>query len=309
MGIDFPHRVGLAAGLDKDGRALRAWPLVGFGFVEVGTVTAFAQPGNPRPRLFRLPADEAVINRMGFNNDGSAALAARLERLGPLPVPLGISIGKSKITPVESAVDDYLMSLRRLHRFADYVAVNVSSPNTPGLRSLQGTDALRRLVDALIDTSSRLAADDGRDVPLVVKVAPDLTDSAVHELVDVCLEHGVRGVIAANTTVDRSILTTAGTVASEVGGLSGRPLLPRALEVVRAVREHAGRRLAVIGVGGIRSADDARRMVEAGADLVQLYTGLIYEGPGVLRAIRRGMAAGSMADPGSMTDPERSDER
>jgi dihydroorotate dehydrogenase len=291
MGLHFPTRVGVAGGLDKDGRALRAWPLLGFGFVEVGTVTAHAQPGNPAPRLFRLRRDEAVINRMGFNNHGSAALAARLEALGPLPVPLGVSIGKSKVTPVEDAVDDYLTSLRRLHRFADYVAVNVSSPNTPGLRSLQGADALRSLLDALVATSQSLSADDGRTVPLVVKVAPDLTDSALDELLDVCLDHGVSGVIAANTTLSRDVLSAGEPLAAEAGGLSGRPLLPRTLEVVRHVRERAGARLAVIGVGGVRGPDEALRMVDAGADLVQLYTGLVYEGPGMVRRVARALEA------------------
>ena len=289
MGLHFPTRVGVAGGLDKDGRALRAWPLLGFGFIEVGTVTAHAQPGNPTPRLFRLRRDEAVINRMGFNNRGSAALAARLEALGPLPVPLGVSIGKSKVTPVEDAVDDYLTSLRRLHRFADYVAINVSSPNTPGLRSLQDGGALRSLLDALVATSQSLSADDGRSVPLVVKVAPDLTDSALDELLDVCLDHGVSGVIAANTTLSRDVLSPQEPLASEAGGLSGRPLLTRALEVVRQVREHVGGRIAVIGAGGVRRPEDALRMVDAGADLVQVYTGLVYEGPGMVRRVARAL--------------------
>ncbi len=290
MGLRFPTRVGVAGGLDKDGRALRAWPLLGFGFIEVGTVTAHAQPGNPRPRLFRLRGDEAVINRMGFNNRGSAALAARLEALGPLPVPLGISIGKSKVTPVEDAVDDYLLSLRRLHRFADYVAINVSSPNTPGLRSLQDADALRSLLDALLSTSEQLSADDGRVVPLVVKVAPDLTRSALDELLTVCLDHGVSGIVAANTTLSREVLSQPDPLAAQAGGLSGRPLLPRAVEVVRQVRERVGSRLAVIGVGGVRTPEDAVRMVDAGADLVQVYTGLVYEGPGMVRRVARALA-------------------
>jgi dihydroorotate dehydrogenase len=295
MGLRFPTRVGVAGGLDKDGRALRAWPLLGFGFVEVGTVTAHAQPGNPGPRLFRLRRDEAVINRMGFNNRGSAALADRLARLGPLTVPLGISIGKSKVTPVENAVDDYLTSLRRLHRYADYIAVNVSSPNTPGLRSLQDADALRSLLDALVSESASLSAADGRSVPLVVKVAPDLTSSALAELLDVCLGHGVSGIIAANTTLRRDVLSPGEVRASEAGGLSGRPLLPRALEVVRQVRSHVGDRMAVIGVGGVRTSDDALRMVDAGADLVQVYTGLVYEGPGMVRSIARALDGASGA--------------
>lgn len=299
MGLRFPTRVGVAGGLDKDGRALRAWPLLGFGFVEVGTVTAHAQLGNPTPRLFRLRQDEAVINRMGFNNRGSAALAGRLEKLGRLPVPLGISIGKSKIIPVDGAVDDYLLSLRRLHRFADYVAINVSSPNTPGLRSLQDADALRSLVDALVSTSQQLSADDGRSVPLLVKVAPDLTEPALDELLDVCLDHGVAGIIAANTTLSRSVVSSDEPLAAEAGGLSGRPLLPRALEVVQQVRARVGSRMAVIGVGGVRTPDDALRMVDAGADLVQIYTGLVYEGPGMVRRVARALDGASRSLDGS----------
>ena len=300
LGIDFPSRIGVAAGLDKDGVALRAWPLLGFGFVEVGTVTARAQPGNPRPRLFRLPADEAVVNRMGFNNAGAAALAARLERLGPLSVPLGISLGKSKVTPVEDAVEDYLTSLRLLHRYADYVAVNVSSPNTPGLRSLQDPAALTALVDALVAESRALAAG-GRPAPLLVKVAPDLSREALEELVDVCLGHGVSGVIATNTTLDRSGLRTAGGAAGESGGLSGRPLAARAAEVVRLVAAQAGDRLPVIGVGGVRGPVDALRLVDAGASLVQVYTGLVYEGPAMVRRVARAL--------GSVPTPAPSEER
>jgi len=290
LGIDFPSRIGVAAGLDKDGVALLAWPLLGFGFVEVGTVTARPQPGNPRPRLFRLPADEAVVNRMGFNNAGAAALAARLDRLGPLPVPLGISLGKSKVTPVEDAVDDYLASLRLLHRHADYIAVNVSSPNTPGLRSLQDAGSLTALVDALVAECRALAGPGARPAPLLVKVAPDLSRDALEELVDVCLGHGVSGVIATNTTLDRSGLRTPGGVAAEAGGLSGRPLAQRSAEVVRLVVEQAGDRLPVIGVGGVRGPDDARRLVDAGASLVQVYTGLVYEGPAMVRRVARALA-------------------
>lgn len=287
MGIDFPSRVGVAAGLDKDGQALRAWPLLGFGFVEVGTVTALAQPGSPRPRIFRLPADEAIVNRMGFNNAGAPALAQRLERLGRLQVPLGISLGKSKVTPVEDAVQDYLVSLRLLHRFADYVAVNVSSPNTPGLRSLQDGQALRELVGALVAQARALAGPGGVPVPLVVKVAPDLAPPALEELVDVCLAHGVSGVVASNTTVGRQALTGGAPAGAQAGGLSGRPLAARAVEVVQAISRQAGDRLPVIGVGGIRGPDDALRLLDAGASLVQLYTGLVYQGPGMVRRTAR----------------------
>ena len=269
FGVQFPNPVGLAAGMDKDGRALAAWPALGFGFVEVGTVTRHAQPFNERPRLFRLPADEAIVNRMGFNNAGAAALAERLAKLGRLPVPLGISLGKSKITPLDDAVADYAESMRLLRPYGDYFAVNVSSPNTPGLRSLQDADRLRALLSALV-------GDLAGNRPVLVKIAPDLTDDALGELVDVCLAAGVAGLIATNTTVERPGVDTA-----EAGGLSGRPLFTRALEVVRFVAKESG--LPIIGVGGITRPDDAARMIDAGASLVQLYTGLIYHGPALIR--------------------------
>jgi dihydroorotate dehydrogenase len=268
FGLRFPNPVGLAAGMDKDGRALPAWPALGFGFVEVGTVTARAQSGNPRPRMFRLPADEAVINRMGFNNDGAAALATRLAALRPLGVPLGVSLGKSKVVPLADAVEDYLTSLRAVLPYADYLAVNVSSPNTPGLRSLQDRGHLGELLSAL-------RAEAG-STPVLVKIAPDLTEHAIGEALDVCAEHGVAGVIATNTTVQHD---------GEQGGLSGRPLARRALEVVTFVAKRSD--LPVIGVGGLMSADDAQRMFDAGASLIQLYTGLVYRGPALVRAIVR----------------------
>ena len=268
FGLRFPNPVGLAAGMDKDARALPAWPALGFGFVEVGTVTARAQPGNPRPRVFRLPAEQAVINRMGFNNAGAAALATRLAALRPLGVPLGVSLGKSKVVPLEDAVEDYLTSLRAVLPHADYVAVNVSSPNTQGLRSLQDRGQLAGLLAAL-------RAEAG-GTPVLVKIAPDLTEHAIGEALDVCAEHGVAGVIATNTTVMHD---------GERGGLSGRPLAARALEVVTFVAKRS--ELPVVGVGGIMSADDALRMFDAGASLVQLYTGLIYRGPALVRQIVR----------------------
>ncbi|MGL4173408.1 MAG: quinone-dependent dihydroorotate dehydrogenase [Actinomycetota bacterium] len=291
FGVDFPSRVGLAAGMDKDGQALRAWPAVGFGFVEVGTVTAHPQPGNSPPRLFRLAADQALINRMGFNNAGSAALATRLARLGPLSVPLGISIGKSKITPVTHAVEDYLTSLRRVNQYADYIAINVSSPNTPGLRSLQDPQALRDLLDALVATAQELAsARQSRSgaqqpVPLLVKVAPDLSDEAIVDVVRVCQGHGAAGVIATNTTAARPVLGSSTTVTGEAGGLSGPPLAPRSIAVVRLIRETAGPGFPIVGVGGITGPADAVRMRKAGADLIQVYTGLIYAGPTMVPAL------------------------
>ncbi len=283
FGVDFPGRVGVAGGLDKNGVALPAWAALGFGFVEVGTVTRHAQPGNPRPRLFRLPASEAVINRMGFNNDGAAALAERLKAWGPLPVPLGVSLGKSKVTPIEDAVADYVHSLRTLHPYADYFAVNVSSPNTPGLRTLQDRGQLGALLAALRREGDGLAGPGRPSVPLLVKLAPDLTEPAIAELLDVCTEHGVAGIIATNTTLSRD--GAAGQHAAETGGLSGRPLAARSLDVVTFIGKESA--LPVIGVGGILSADDAARMFDAGASLVQLYTGLVYRGPALVRAINR----------------------
>jgi dihydroorotate dehydrogenase len=277
FGVRFPNPVGLAAGMDKDGVALPAWPALGFGFVEVGTVTRHAQPGNPRPRLFRLPADEAIINRMGFNNAGAAALAERLRALGPLRTPLGISIGKSKVTPMPDAIEDYLVSLQLLRHYADYVAINVSSPNTPGLRSLQDRSTLDTLLGAL--RAEHLG-------PLLVKIAPDLTDPAIAELLEVCAAHAIDGVIATNTTVSRAGLPDT-PVAKEPGGLSGRPLTPRAREVVAFVSKETNAALPIIGVGGILTPDDAMRMFDAGASLIQLYTGLIYAGPGLVRQVTR----------------------
>ncbi len=275
FGVRFPNPVGLAAGLDKDGRALPVWPALGFGFTEVGTVTAHAQPGNDRPRLFRLTASEAIINRMGFNNKGAAALAQRLAALGPLPTPLGISLGKSKVTPLGDSVGDYLESLTLLRPYADYLAVNVSSPNTPGLRSLQDREQLAELLGALRSAAGA--------TPVLVKIAPDLTEQAIGEVLEVCAHTGVAGLIATNTTTGRDGLAPADAGrADEAGGLSGRPLTERARSVVAFVTQRSP--LPVIGVGGILDPDDAARMFDAGASLVQLYTGLIYRGPALVRA-------------------------
>ena len=284
FGIDFPNPVGLAAGMDKNGVALRTWPALGFGYVEVGTVTWHAQPGNDRPRLFRLTDSRAVINRMGFNNAGARALADRLNRLGPLAVPLGISLGKSKVTPVDRAVDDYRWSLRVLHRHGDYFAINVSSPNTPGLRGLQDRDALSALLVG-VQEENRAS---GAPKPLLVKIAPDLTDDAIGELLQVCHDHEISGVIATNTTLSRDGLAPADrATGAEPGGLSGRPLAARARAVVAFVHRETGGRMPVIGVGGICDVEDASRMFDAGASLVQLYTGFVFSGPGLVRQISR----------------------
>jgi len=299
FGVRFPSRVGLAAGMDKDGRALRAWPALGFGFVEVGTVTRLAQPGNPKPRLFHLPGSDAVINRMGFNNAGADALAKRLAAGGKPGVPLGVSIGKSKVVPLAEAVADYQASLRALYPYADYFAINVSSPNTPGLRALQDKSALAELLTELQSTSASLAGT-GRRTPLLVKVAPDLSDSALAELLEVCDEHGVAGLIATNTTLSRGGLAPReAPIGAEAGGLSGRPLAARAREVVRFIHDRTEGRLPVIGVGGILSGEDARRLLDAGACLVQLYTGFALRGPGLVREINRTLVHAPVATAGS----------
>ncbi|MFV0452612.1 MAG: quinone-dependent dihydroorotate dehydrogenase [Propioniciclava sp.] len=288
-GVTFPGRVGLAAGMDKDGRAARAWQHLGFAFAELGTVTALPQPGNPRPRIFRLPASAALINRMGFNNAGAQALANRLATAGVVRgngaagIPLGISVGKSKAVAVADAVPDYLTSLRAVAPHADYIAVNVSSPNTPGLRSLQDAGALRELLAALVGESARLAHGI-RPAPILVKIAPDLSWSQIDEVLTVAADAGVAGVIATNTTLSRDGLLGADrSRAAEAGGLSGRPLSRRARAVVAYVAEHTD--LPVIGSGGVMTPDDAWAQLDAGASLVQLYTGFIYSGPALIGAI------------------------
>jgi dihydroorotate dehydrogenase len=300
FGLRFPNPVGLAAGMDKDGVALPAWWALGFGFIEVGTVTWHAQPGNERPRLFRLPASEAIINRMGFNNRGAQALANRLAPLrrmaipddpaGLAGVPLGISLGKSRVTELPDAVDDYLASLRALYPFGDYFAVNVSSPNTPGLRSLQDRDHLDELLGALQAEANVTGA--GTAKPILVKIAPDLTETAIADALDVCLRRGVAGVIATNTTLARTGLAARDAAAgAQAGGLSGRPLTARARQVVTFVHREADGRLPIIAVGGILDPDDAVQLMDAGASLVQLYTGLIYRGPALIRRTVRALAA------------------
>ncbi|WP_328520035.1 quinone-dependent dihydroorotate dehydrogenase [Kribbella sp. NBC_00359] len=288
FGVRFPSPVGLAAGMDKNGIALPAWRALGFGFVEVGTVTAHPQPGNEKPRLFRLVEDEAVINRMGFNNLGSEALAARLAAYGELGYPLGISIGKSKVTPLEDAVEDYVTSLRRLSAYGDYFAVNVSSPNTPGLRSLQDAGHLRELLTALHAEAASLSVGGLGGKPILVKIAPDLTDQAIDELLQVCTDVGVAGIIATNTTIGRPGVETH-PLAGEAGGLSGRPLTEIAAKTVAHIHAETGGVLPIIGVGGILEPADAMRLFDAGANLVQVYTGLIYRGPGLIRRINRGL--------------------
>lgn len=289
--LRFPGPVGLAAGFDKDGRAVRALAALGFGSIEVGTVTPRPQPGNPRPRLFRLPADTALINRMGFNNAGSAALAARLAAGRP-DVPVGINLGKNKDTPNEQAVADYLAGLERLYVHADYFVVNVSSPNTPGLRELQDRSALADLLGQLQQRNEALAAEHqlSRPRPLLLKLAPDLTPAALADAVSVALSARLDGLIATNTTIARRNLATPPPLRDETGGLSGKPLRETSAAVLAAVYRQAGSRLPLIGVGGIIDADDAYRRIRAGASLLQVYTGFIYHGPSVARDLHRGIA-------------------
>ena len=292
FGCRFPNPVGLAAGFDKNGVAAGIWDRFGFGFSEVGTVTWHGQPGNPRPRLFRLAEEQAALNRMGFNNDGAQALLKTLQRQkleppGRRPAVLGINVGKSKITPLEQAPDDYASSLELLAPLADYAVINVSSPNTPGLRDLQDTTQLRRLVERL----RRLPA----CPPLLVKIAPDLEDDAIDGIARLAFEEGLAGVIAVNTSLDRLGLAkrrlqqTGRTLAEEAGGLSGVPLRHRALEVIRRLRVSAGPALPLIGVGGIDSPEAAWERISAGSSLVQLYTGWIFKGPDLVPQILEGL--------------------
>ena len=295
FGLRFPNPIGLAAGFDKNAVAVPALAALGFGFVEVGTVTRLPQPGNPRPRLFRIPSDEALINRMGFNNQGASVIASRLAAMPHVSVPVGISLGKSKVTPLDQAVEDYLASLDLLYPWGDYFAVNISSPNTPGLRDLQERDRLDALVTALIGRLHERAAASGRATakPLLVKVAPDLDAAALDDVVDVCLARGASGLLAVNTTISRDSLSSwvSRDLREQSGGLSGRPLHARAVEVVRRLHQRAGDRLPIIGSGGVFNGDDARRLFDAGASLIQLYTSFIYEGPTVARDICRDLTA------------------
>ncbi|OYO20737.1 dihydroorotate dehydrogenase (quinone) [Enemella evansiae] len=298
-GIDFPGPVGLAAGLDKFAVGVPAWSALGFSHVELGTVTAHAQPGNEKPRLFRAVESRAIVNRMGFNNPGAAAMAASLERFGVrrgnrvAGIPLGISLGKSKVTPLAEAVTDYLTSFGLLAPYADYIAINVSSPNTPGLRTLQDASALRDLLGALTTAAAatRFLSEERSDeskgpVPIFVKVAPDLTFDALEDVLTVCTEQGASGLIATNTTLARDGLVGRDrALADQAGGLSGAPLTQRSREVVGWLAERT--ELPIIGVGGIMSADDARAMLDAGAALLQLYTGYIYGGPALVGRINQ----------------------
>lgn len=281
MGLRFPNRVGLAAGLDKNARHIDALGSLGFGFIEVGTVTPRPQPGQSRPRLFRIPAQRALINRMGFPNDGADAVAPRLARRKYAGV-LGVNIGKNAATPLNRSIDDYVACYRRLAPHADYVAVNVSSPNTQGLRQLQHVDYLRPILAALMEEEGRLRARKSRRTPLLAKIAPDLAREELIALARLFLELQLDGVIATNTTVSRP----AELAESEQGGLSGAPLLALSQQTIRLLRSQTEGRLVIIAAGGIMCGDDARQSLHAGADLLQVYSGLIYRGPALVSEIR-----------------------
>ena len=299
-GLNFPNPIGLAAGFDKNGVATNLWPSLGFGFTEVGTVTFQAQPGNPRPRLFRLPLDHAAINRMGFNNQGAAQMAAVLaasqQRCSPVAersakppaAPLGINLGKSKITPLDEAVADYVGSFRLLKDYGDYFVVNVSSPNTPGLRNLQAKDQLAPILDGL-------QTENQGSKPLLVKIAPDLDWEEIRDILDLAQIYQLAGIIATNTTLNKQNLRTQRIAATgrlpveEAGGLSGAPLRQRSTEIIRFIWQQTQGQLPIIGVGGIFTAEDAWEKLAAGASLLQVYTGWVYEGPGMIRRLLEGV--------------------
>ena len=293
FGLRFANPVGLAGGFDKDGVALQALAALGFGFIEAGTVTYHPQPGNPRPRLFRLPLDKALINRAGFNNAGAAAFAHNVENDRPACV-LGVSIGKSKITPLENAVDDYLASFDLVYPVADYIAVNVSSPNTPQLRELQQSDQLESLLSALKTRGSELQVTYKRNssLPLLVKLSPDLNEDELTTIVDVVNRVGIDGIIATNTTVTRDNLVTPTERVSALGagGLSGQPLKQISTRMIARLYQLTSGRLPLIGVGGIFTAHDAWEKISAGASLIQVYTGMIYQGPSIAHDINEGLA-------------------
>ncbi len=283
-GMDFANPVGLAAGFDKNGRYLNAMAVLGFSHIEVGTITPRAQPGNPKPRLFRLVKSRALINRMGFNNEGVDVLAGRLSRKRPPGLIVGANIGKNKDTPLEDATNDYLISFRKLYALVDYFTVNVSSPNTPGLRTLQEKEPLTHLL-------STLQKSNPDEKPVFLKIAPDLTEQQLDEIIDIVLDTKLAGVIATNTTIGREALSESKASIESIGagGLSGRPVFKKSIEVVRYLRDRGKGQFAIIGVGGIEDSASAAQHIEAGADLVQVYTGLIYSGPGLVKCILKRM--------------------
>lgn len=295
-GLQFPNRVGLAAGLDKNARCIDAWSALGFGFVEVGTVTPKGQPGNPKPRMFRLPEANALINRLGFNNEGLDAFLANVQRSKVRQKPkagdmlLGLNIGKNAATPIENATDDYLICLAGVYPHADYVTVNISSPNTKNLRALQSDEALDQLLAALTRKRAELADQHGQHKPMFLKIAPDLDEQQIAVIADTLVRHGMDGVIATNTTLSRTAVQGL-EHADEAGGLSGAPVLEASNTVIRQLRARLGKDYPIIGVGGVMSGADAISKIEAGADVVQLYTGIIYHGPGLVTDVAQALKA------------------
>ncbi len=288
LGLDFANPVGLAAGFDKDGKYLHTMSALGFGFIEVGTVTPKGQAGNPQPRLFRLPKDEALINRMGFNNDGVSMLVERLKKGKPRNFILGGNIGKNKVTPNEKAADDYLFCFEALFPWVDYFVVNVSSPNTPNLRALQDKEPLTQLLGLLMAENRKKKA----PKPILLKIAPDLTDGQLDDILEIVTETSIDGIIATNTTISRENLLEPPQKVETIGagGLSGQPVKDRSTEVIRYLYEKSDKALFIIGVGGIASPKDAQEKLDAGASLVQVYSGLIYEGPALVRRINKALA-------------------
>jgi dihydroorotate dehydrogenase len=285
-GLTFPNPVGLAAGFDKDAKYSDSLACLGFGFVEIGTVTPRPQPGNPQPRLFRLPEDNALINRMGFNNEGSKAAAARLKERKE-KIVIGGNIGKNKDTPNEQAIDDYVACFKDLYEVVDYFVVNVSSPNTPGLRALQDKEPLMNILNTLMNLNKEL----GKPKPLLLKIAPDLTNEQLDDIVSIVSETGIQGLVATNTTIDRSGLKTSKADVDQIGagGLSGKPLRERATEVIKYLRVKSNGKIPIIAAGGIFTYQDAMEKLNAGASLVQVYTGFVYEGPAIVHNICKGM--------------------
>lgn len=284
MGLKFPNRIGLAAGLDKEGNTIDALGRLGFGFIEIGTITPRPQAGNPKPRLFRLIPHEAIINRMGFNNPGIDAGVENVRAHKSFTGPIGFNIGKNKDTPNENAADDYLACLEKAYPVADYIAVNLSSPNTPGLRELQAADSSARLLELLKSSQERLAAQHGKRVPILFKVAPDLTEEQVADLAKAFLDGGLDGLIATNTTLDRELVRDH-PWANEAGGLSGKPVFEKSNHVLAAFASTFSGKIPIIGVGGISSKADAEEKFKLGADLVQIYTSFVYQGPALVREL------------------------
>lgn len=287
FGLKFKNPVGLAAGFDKDGKQINSMSSLGFGFIEVGTVTPKPQAGNPQPRLFRLPADDALINRMGFNNLGLEQLVTQLQKKRPKGIIVGGNIGKNKVTPNETAVEDYKVCFEALFPYVDYFVVNVSSPNTPNLRALQDKEPLQVLLSTIQEMNLAKAA----PKPVLLKIAPDLTDGQLDDIIDIVATTKIAGVIATNTTIARAPLDTDATQVEAIGngGLSGQPLKDRATEVIRYLKTNTNGQMEIIGVGGIASAADAKEKIEAGADLIQIYSGMVYQGPKLIKEIKQGL--------------------